>query len=57
MKRYSIIENGEQLDVNPEQKNVLERKGIIYFCGLCGDHYHICPGYVFDDVEREISDF
>ena len=50
-KTRAIIENGEQLDVTPEEFLKVRRvKGLIYYCPECRA-YHLFDGKDFEDVE------
>lgn len=54
---YTIIENGEELKVNQEQKEILLDNDLIYLCddNCSCDFYHISPEFTMKDIIEEFG--
>ena len=51
----SIIENGEQRDIDAASATSLETDGIIYWCDSCGQNYPIDADLPWADVDKALK--
>lgn len=57
MKTFSIIENGNQIDITEAERDILVRDKIIYHCPDCGEvFYHVIGGKMgFEEIDELLS--
>lgn len=56
IKPFTIIENGNEMSITIEERDILIEMGVIYNCPECGEiFYHISDKMSFEDIDMLLS--